>query len=71
MILDLKANRKRDPLRSFAEFAQDYGLTHAQLRGMLHAEGAPKPVCHHHSNATEVRYYEVKPFRAWMQRRAA
>lgn len=66
MILDLKANRKREPLRSFAEFAKDYGLTQAQLRGMLHAEGAPKPVCHHHSNTTEIRYYEVKPFRRWM-----
>jgi hypothetical protein len=71
MKLELKAKQKRAPLRSFAEFATEYGLTHAQLRGMMHVEGSPKPVCHHHSNKVEVRYYEVAPFRKWMAGRVA
>lgn len=58
-----KAGRKtRKPLRSALELAKELGVTMAQLRGYLAAEGAPKPEMVQKRTGC---YYDPEAFKRW------
>lgn len=56
--------RNNKPLRTALEFAAEFGVTMAQLRGRLAAHGAPEPKLRHRGKA----YYDPDAFRAWWRK---
>lgn len=53
--------RNNPPLRTALEFCEEFGVTMAQLRGMLAAHDAPEPKLRHRGKA----YYRPNEMRKW------
>jgi hypothetical protein len=58
----------RPPLRTFAELAEEFGVTMAQLRGAFKASG-PKPKLF--NRRTQQHWYEPNEVRRWWAARNA
>ena len=60
----------RAPLRTFREFAQEFGVTEPKLRAALSQPGAPTPeLIHSNNHTTRNRWYNVKEMRKWWAER--
>jgi hypothetical protein len=58
----------REPLRTLEEMADEFGLTHGQLRAMLRNDGAPKPELQNQNKNTQKRnWYKPSVMRAWFK----
>lgn len=61
---------RRPPLRTFREFAEEFGVSEAVLRAALREQGAPKPeLSHSNKNTERNRWYVVKDMRQWWSSR--
>lgn len=62
----------RPPLRTFREFAQEFGVTEAKLRAALAQPGAPTPeLIQSNKHSAKNRWYKVKEMRQWWAARTA
>jgi hypothetical protein len=60
----------RQPLRTFKEFAEEFGVSEAFLRGALKDENAPKPALVHSNTRTNKNsWYQVGEMRNWWKGR--
>lgn len=61
----------RAPLRTFREFAEEFGVSEGVLRRALADEGSPKPeLMQSNSRTTRNRWYKTKEMRTWWTNRA-
>ena len=60
----------RPPLRTFKEFAEEFGVSEAVLRAALMDENAPKPEFRQSNKRTASnRWYQVGEMRKWWKGR--
>lgn len=57
--------KKRPPLRTFTEFAEEFGVSSQKLSVMLGRGGSPKPELTNNSRHKFNTWYVVKEMRDW------
>lgn len=63
---------RRPPLRTFKEFAEEFGIADAKFAAALAEPGAPRPVFRlSNKNTTSNRWYEAHEMRKWWSERNA
>ena len=66
--MKLTKRAKREPLRTFLEMAEEFGITPHQLNGYIMAhQPAPEPLCQHRSSwyGPRYTYYSPTEMRRW------
>lgn len=58
-------HKKHLPLRTFTEFAEDFGVTPQKLCVILGREGSPKPELTNNNRYKFSTWYQVKEMREW------